>query len=67
MHGEDVRHTPQHSFIRMVTISYLFKNKYDLNFNFILNYQEKSIYTNKNNNKQKNERKKIFFTFLNLT
>ena len=40
--------TPQHPFKRTVTLSYLFKNKYDLNFNFILNYQEKSIYTNKN-------------------
>ena len=39
--------TPQHPFKKTVTLSYLFKNKYDLNFNFILNYQEKSIYTNK--------------------
>ena len=44
--------TPQHPFKKTVTLNYLFKNKYDLNFNFILNYQEKSIYTNKNKNKQ---------------
>ena len=70
--------TPQHPFKKTVTLSYLFKNKYDLNFNFILNYQEKSIYTNKNKinkksiytNKNKNKQKKkekIFFTFLDLT
>ena len=45
--------TPQHPFKKTVTLSYLFKNKYDLNFNFILNYQEKLIYTNKNKNKTK--------------
>ena len=55
--------TPQHPFKRTVTLSYLFKNKYDLNFNFILNYQEKSIYTNKNKNKQKRKEKNIFYIF----
>ena len=45
--------TPQHPFKKTVTLSYLFKNEYDLNFNFILNYQEKLIYTNKNKNKTK--------------
>ena len=65
MRGEGVRH-PQHQFKRTVTLSYLFKNKYDLNFNFILNYKEKSIYTNKNKNKTK-KGKKIIFTFLDLT
>ena len=67
--------TSQHPFKRTVTLSYLFKNKYDLNFNFILNYQEKLIYINKNKNKTKNQyiqikikiNKKIFFTFLDLT
>ena len=65
MRGEGVRH-PTAPFKRTVTLNYLFKNKYDLNFNFILNYQEKSIYTNKNKNKTK-KRKKIIFTFLDLT
>ena len=51
---------PQHPFKRTVTLSYLFKNKYDLNFNFILNYQDKSIYTNKNKNKTKKGKKNIY-------
>ena len=56
--------TPQHPFKKTVTLSYLFKNKYDLNFNFILNYQEKSIYTNKNKNKKTKKRNKnIFYIF----
>ena len=72
--GEDVRH-PTSPFKRSVTLSYLFKNKYDLNFNFILNYQEKLIYTNKNKNKtkksiytnkNKNKQKKIFFYIFGL-
>ena len=52
--------TPQHPFKRTVTLSYLFKNKYDLNFNFILNYQEKLIYTNKNKNKKEKNNFYIF-------
>ena len=57
--------TPQHPFKKTVTLSYLFKNKYDLNFNFILNYQEKLIYTNKNKNKikQKKRKKNNFYIF----
>ena len=64
--------TPQHPFKKTVTLSYLFKNKYDLNFNFILNYQEKLIYINKNKNKtkksiytnkNKNKQKNIFYFF----
>ena len=58
--------TPQHPFKKTVTLSYLFKNKYDLNFNFILNYQEKLIYTNKNKNKQNKKRKKNIFYFFGL-
>ena len=70
--------TLQHPFKKTVTLSYLFKNKYDLNFNFILNYQEKSIYTNKNKinkksiytnknknkNKQKKRKKKKYFFYI---
>ena len=55
--------TPQHPFKKTVTLSYLFKNKYDLNFNFILNYQEKLIYTNKNKNKTKKRKKNNFYIF----
>ena len=55
--------TPQHPFKRTVTLSHLFKNKYDLNFNFILNYKEKSIYTNKNKIKQKKQEKNNFYIF----
>ena len=53
--------TPHHPFKRTVTLSYLFKNNYDLNFNFILNYQEKSIYTNDNKNKTKKTKEKNNF------
>ena len=55
--------TPQHPFKRTVTLSYLFKNKYDLNFNFILNYQEKSIYTNKKITIKQNKEKNNFYIF----
>ena len=58
--------TPQHPFKKTVTLSYLFKNKYDLNFNFILNYQEKSIYTNDNKNKTKKTKEKNNFYIFGL-
>ena len=58
--------TPQHPFKRTVTLSYLFKNKYDLNFNFILNYKEKSMYTNKNKNKTKKEKNNFYIFGFNL-
>ena len=52
MRGEGVRHptapVQENGYPKL-----LVKNKYDLNFNFILNYQEKLIYTNKNKNKTK--------------